>query len=114
MLYNVKGENVSNKYLRKNEIRVDLNPNHYNKYGSPHDAIITARKGHKYKANTKTHSRFVNGVECLDLEPHLPNNIRHKRISPPFWQSINQFGERKGKSPKELRRKIVKYNKKFK
>ena len=104
---------MSKKYLRKNEVRTDLNPEHYNKYGSPHDAIITARLGHKLKANTKTHSPFVNGVECLDLEPKLPNIVPHKRISPPFWQNEKQFGEYKGKASKKLRRKIVNYNKKF-
>ena len=104
---------MSKKYLRKNEIRVDLNPEHLNRFGHPHDAIITAKKGHKYKANTKTHSRYVNGVESLDLEPHLPDNVKHRRISPPFWQNEKQFGEKKGKASKELRRKIANYNKKF-
>lgn len=104
---------MSKKYLRKNEIRVDLNPEHLNRFGYPHDAIITAKKGHKYKANTKTHSRYVNGVESLDLEPHLPDNVKHRRISPPFWQNENQFGEKKGKASKFLRRKIANYNKKF-
>lgn len=101
------------KYLRKNEIRSDLNPEHYNKYGSPHDAIITAKKGHKYKANTKTHVRFIGGIETLDVQPYLPGNVRHERISPPFWQSEKQFGSKKGKPSKDLRKKIKKYNKKF-
>lgn len=104
---------MAKKYLRKNEIRTDLNPLHYNKYGSPHDAVITAKKGHKFKANTKTHSQFVNGIECLDLEPYLPKDVTHKRISPPFWQSEKQFGFKKGKASKDLRTKIKKYNKKF-
>lgn len=104
---------MSKKYLRKNEIRVDLNPNHRNKYGSPHNAIITAKKGHKFKANTKTHAETVNGVFCLDLEPTLSQNVKHKRISPPFWQNEHQFGPKIGKASKKLRRKIVKYNKKF-
>ena len=43
---------MQKKYLRKNEIRTDLNPKHFNKYGKPHDAVITAKQGHKYKANT--------------------------------------------------------------
>lgn len=104
---------MAKKYLRKNEIRTDLNPKHFNKYGSPHDAIITAKYGHKYKANTMTHSRYIYGVESLDLEPDLPPNVKHSRISPPFWQSTKQFGPKKGKAPKQLRRKIVRYNKKF-
>ena len=104
---------MSKKYLRKNEIRTDLNPKHFNKYGSPHDAYITARKGHKLKGNTKTHSKYVNGIECLDLEPHLPDNVPHKRVSPPFWQNENQFGPVKGKASKQLRNKVKNYNKKF-
>lgn len=104
---------VNKKYLRKNEIRTDLNPLHFNKYGSPHDAVITAKKGHQFKANTKTHSPFINNIECLDLEPNLPNSVKHQRISPPFWQSEKQFGNKKGKVSKALRNKIKKYNKKF-
>lgn len=105
---------MSKKYLRKNEIRVDLNPEHFNKYGSPHDAIITAKKGHKFKANTKTHSKYVDDILSLDLEPDLPEDVPHKRISHPFWQNENQFGkEKKGKAPKSLRAKIKHYNKKF-
>lgn len=106
---------MSKKYLRKNEIRVDLNPEHLNKYGSPHDAIITARKGHKYKANTRTHSKYVDGILSLDLEPYLPDNVPHSRISHPFWQSEKQFSkETKGKASRKLRAKIKNYNKKFK
>ena len=101
------------KYLRKNEIRDDLNPKHRNKFGAPHEAIITAKRGHKYKANTRTHAKYVNGIESLDLEPEKPKNVKHKRISPPFWQSEKQFGDKKGKAPKKLRRTIVIYNKKF-
>lgn len=106
---------MSKKYLRKNEIRVDLNPEHLNRFGYPHDALITARKGHKYKANTRTHSKYVNGIKSLDLEPHLPDDVPHKRISPPFWQNEKLFSSyKKGKIPKKVRRKVVKYNKKFK
>ena len=104
---------MSKKFLRKNEIRLDLNPNHVNRFGYPHDAVITAKRGHKFKANTKTHSEYVNGVKCLDLEPHLSKHVKHKRISPPFWQNENQFSPKKGKAPKKLRAKIKKYNKKF-
>ena len=104
------------KYLRKNEIRKELNPEHLNKYGASHDAIITVKYKHKFKANTKTHSKFVDGIETLDLEPELPDNVSHKRISPPFWQNENQFSERlkKEKNPKDILIKIKKYNKKFK
>ena len=101
------------KYLRKNEIRTDLNPKHFNRYGKPHDAIITARYKHKYKANTITHSKYVNGIKTLDLEPLLQTG-KHKRVSPPFWQNENQFGDRKGKKiPKSTFNKVKKYNKKF-
>lgn len=104
---------MSKKYLRKNEIRTDLNPNHFNRYGKPHDAIITAKYGHKLKANTKTHSKYVNGVETLDLEPNSVNK-KHRRISPPFWQNEKQFGERQNKkAPRGTLRKIKKYNKRF-
>lgn len=104
---------MSKKYLRKNEIRVDLNSDHFNKYGSPHDAIITAKRGHKFKANTKTHAPFINGIKCLDLEPQLPQNVKHKRISPPFWQDEKKFSQKKGKVSRQLRSKIKNYNKKF-
>lgn len=104
---------MSKKYLLKNEIRVDLNPEHLNRFGYPHDVIITARKGHKFKANIKTHPEYVNGVKCLDLELFLSDNVKHKRISQSFWQNENQFGDKKGKDPKKLRAKIKKYNKKF-
>lgn len=101
------------KYLRKNEIRKDLNPDHLNRFGFPHDAIITARRGHKYKANTRTHSKFVNGVECLDLDKNLPSNVPHRRISPPFWQPVSRFGDKKGKADRALLRKVNKYNRRF-
>ena len=43
---------MAKKLLRKREVHTDLNPNHFNKYGKPHNAIISAKQGHKYKANT--------------------------------------------------------------
>ncbi len=104
------------KVLQKNEIRVDLNPAHYNKYGAPHDAVITAKKGHKYRANTYTHADFVGGVPTYDLEKksNKPKNKRTK-ISPPFWQNEKRFSkEKKGKIPKEHKSKISRYNRKFK
>lgn len=104
---------MSKKYLRKNEIRKDLNPAHKNKFGSPHDAIITAKYKHKYKANTKTHAEYVNGVKTFDLEPNSPKK-KHERISPPFWQNEKMFGSKQNKKvPKGTMRKIKKYNKKF-
>lgn len=105
---------MSKKFLKKNEIRVDLNPKHYNKYGLPHDAIISGKVGHLCLANTKTHSKYVDGVLSLDLEPNLPENVKHKRVSPPFWQNEKQFGPRKGKASKKLVREIRRYNRQFK
>lgn len=104
---------MSNKYLRKKEIRTDLNPKHFNRFGKPHDAVITARYGHRLKANTRTHAKYVGGVETLDIEPYSKNK-RHERYSPPFWQSEKQFGPRQNKKvPKRTYRKIQRYNKKF-
>lgn len=44
---------MAKKYIRKNEIRTDLNPSHFNKYGSPHDAVITAKKDINLKPTQK-------------------------------------------------------------
>ena len=104
---------MAKKFLRKNEARLDLNPKHVNIYGYPHKAVISAKQGHKFKANTQTHAEYVNGIKTLDLEPHLPKNVKHKRISPPFWQNENQFGEKipNSRVNKNTFRKIQKYNK---
>ena len=108
---------MAKKLLRKREVRTDLNPNHFNKYGKPHNAIISAKQGHKYKANTITHSQFVNSVLTLDLDEnniHIPYK-KHTRISPPFWQNENMFGEKQNtKVSRRIMRKIKHYNKKFK
>ena len=104
---------MSKKYLSKNEIRTDLNPEHFNKHGSPHDAYITAKYGKKLKANTRTHSKYVDGILSADLEPELPDNVPHRRASHPFWQNEKQFGPKKGKIPKRDRRRVINYNKKF-
>lgn len=93
--------------MRKNEIRKDLNPAHYNKHGAPHDAIISVKYKHKNKANTITHAKYVKGVETLDIG-------KGSRVSPPFWQSEKMFEKtKKGKVPKNIMRGIRKYNKKF-
>ena len=104
---------MGKKYLKKNEIRADLNPAHFNKFGSPHDAYITAKRGKKLKANTRTHSKYVDGILSLDLEPELPDSVRHRRASHPFWQNEKQFGAKKSKIAKRDRRRIINYNKKF-
>ena len=111
---------MGKKYLRKNEFRIDYNPFHLGKNKNPHPAYITARKGHKYKANTITHARNVDGVETLSIDEN-PNKLskdkRNTRISPPFWQHEKQFGKEKlpnFRFSKKSKKKIRKYNKKFK
>ena len=108
------------KYLRKNEFRIDLNPEHRGSNGEPHPAYITARIGRKFKANTVTHARIVNGVETLALDEN-PNkqskDTRKSRISPPFWQGEKQFSKQKlpnFRFSNRSRKKIRKYNNKFK
>lgn len=109
---------MSKKYLKKNEFRFDLNPSHHNKNEKPHPTYISARYGHKYKANSITHSRTVNGVNNFDIAEN-PNkkskDIRNTRISPPFWQNDNLFGEKLNhfRFSKKTRKIIKKYNKKF-
>lgn len=111
---------MAKKYLRKNEFRMDLNPLHKNPKGENHPAYITAKKGHKYKANTITHSRVVNGVETLDVgeNPNKKSKDRRKtKISPPFWQGEKSFSQEKlpnFRFSKLTKKKIKKYNKKFK
>lgn len=112
---------MSKKYLRKNEFRMDINSNHFGKEKVPHPAYITARYGHKYKANSITHSRKTNdGFDTLDIEENpdmFSKDKRRTRISPPFWQKEEQFGKEKLNNfrfSKKARNKIKKYNKKFK
>ena len=111
---------MSKKYLSKNEFRVDLNPLHKNSKGENHPAYITAKKGHKYKANTITHTRKIDGIETLDIDEN-PNkhskDKRQSRISPPFWQNEKQFSKEKllnFRFGRKSKKKIKKYNKKFK
>lgn len=108
------------KYLRKNEFRLDYNPAHRGSNGEPHPAYITARFGHMYKANTVTHARTVNGFETLPLYEN-PNkqskDKRPSRLSPPFWQNVTKFSKEKlpnFRFSNKSRKKIRKYNKKFK
>lgn len=112
---------MSKKYLRKNEFRIDYNSKHLGKDEEPHPAYITARYGHKYKANSITHSRKTNdGFYTYDIEEN-PNifskDKRRTRISPPFWQNENQFGKEKLNNfrfSKKAQKKIKKFNKRFK
>ena len=108
------------KYLSKSEFRIDFNPAHRGTNGEPHPAYITAKHGHKFKANTITHARVVDGKETLDVGEN-PNKLskdkRKTRISPPFWQSEKQFSKEKlpnFRFSNESKKKIKKYNKKFK
>ena len=108
------------KILRKNEFRMDNNPLHFGEQKQPHPAYITARKGHRYMANSITHSKYVNDIETLDVGEN-PNkkskDNRKSRLSPPFWQSEKQFGKEKltdFRFSKQSKNKIRKYNKKFK
>ncbi|MBQ7352321.1 MAG: hypothetical protein IJW59_05660 [Clostridia bacterium] len=111
---------MSKKYLRKNEFRFDINPEHFGKEKRPHPTYITARYGRKFRANSITHSRTVNGFKNLDIfeNPNLKSNDkRHTRISPPFWQSDKLFSKEtlpNFRFSKQARRKISKYNRKFK
>ena len=111
---------MSKKYLSKNEFRMDINPAHRGSNDENHPAYITARYGHRFKANTITHARIVNGFETLDVgeNPNKKSKDKRKtRVSPPFWQSEQQFSKEKlpnFRFSKRSKRKIKKYNKKFK
>ena len=111
---------MGKKYLRKNEFRMDLNPAHRGRDGQNHPAYITAKKGHKYKANTITHSRYIDGVATLDVGEN-PNKLskdkRSSKVSPPFWQGEKSFSKEKLSNfrySNQSKNKIKKYNKKFK
>ena len=111
---------MAKKYLRKSEFRIDFNPSHQGKDKKPHPAYITARKGHKYKANTITHSKNINGKETLAIEenPNKKSSDKRKtRISPPFWQNEKLFSKEKlpnFRFTRKSKKKIKKYNKNFK
>lgn len=111
---------MAKKYLRKSEFRIDYNPSHQGENKEPHPAYITAKKGHKYKANTITHARNVNGIDTLDVgeNPNKKSKDKRKtRISSPFWQNEKQFSKEKlpnFRFSKQSKKKIRKYNKKFK
>lgn len=111
---------MSKKYLRKNEFRFDINETHKNKYQQPHPAYITAKYGHKYRANSITHSRTINGIPTVDIieNPNkLSNDKRQTRIGPPYWQNEKQFSNEKLSNfrfSKKTRKLIKKYNKQFK
>ena len=99
---------------------MDINPEHFGKEKMPHPAYITARYGHKYKANSITHSRTINGIKNYNINenPNLKSNDKRiTRISPPYWQSEKHFSEDRlanFKFSRKARRKITKLNKKYK
>ncbi len=111
---------MAKKYLTKNEFRIDYNPAHQGEDKKPHPSYITARKGHKYRANTITHAKIVDGCETLDVGENPNKKSKDKRntkISPPFWQNEKQFGKEKlpnFRFSNQSRKKIKKYNKKLK
>lgn len=111
---------MSKKYLRKNEFRFDINPAHRNTENRPHPAYITAKYGHKYRANSITHSRTIKGIPTFDINEN-PNKLskdkRQTRISQPFWQNEKQFDKEKLSNfrfSNKSRKQISKINKKFK
>lgn len=111
---------MGKKYLGKSEFRMDLNPLHKNPEGENHPAYISAKHGHKYKANTITHAEIIDNETTLKLDKNpnfLSKDKRQSRLSPPFWQSEKQFGKEKLSNfrfSKQEKKKIRKYNKKFK
>lgn len=112
---------MSKKYLRKNEFRIDLNPEHFGEDKKPHPAYITARYGHKYKGNSITHSRFTNDGLSTHIISENPNKLskdkRKTRISSPYWQSDKLFSENKLDNfifSKATKKEIRKINKKYK
>ena len=112
---------MSKKFLRKNEFRFDNNPAHSGRDKQSHPAYITARYGHKYKANSITHSRYT--TDGRKTYPILENpnkksrDKRETRISPPFWQNEKLFSEIRldnFRFSKKTRSDVRKFNKRFK
>lgn len=110
------------KYLRKNEFRIDYNSKHYGVKEKPHPAYISAKCGHKYKANSITHSRKTSDGKLTYDVFENPDKLskdknRKTRISLPFWQNEKQFGTEKLSNfrfSNKTRKQIKKFNKKFK
>ena len=112
---------MSKKFLRKNEFRIDNNPAHFGKSGQKHPAYITARYGHKYKANSITHSRYTTDgrktFSILENPNKKSRDKRETRISPPFWQNEKLFSEKtlnNFRFSKKTRSDVRKFNKRFK
>lgn len=110
---------MSKKYLSKNEFRLDLNPYHMGKDKKAHPAFISAKYKNRFKANLITHSKTVKGVKYYVLEENpdkFTKNRKKSKISPPYWQTENQFSKftlSNFRFSKKTRKLIRKYNKKF-
>ena len=107
------------KVLSKNEFRIDLNKKHQGKNRKPHPAYISAKCGNKVKANNITHSKYTRGRKNLSLSENPNLNSKDKRqthITPPYWQNSNMFSKKLNnfKFSNRARRKISRYNRKFK
>lgn len=110
------------KILTKNEFRVDLNPKHFGEKKQPHPAYITARRGHMYRANIITHSRYTTDGQATHDVGENPDKTNKKskdkrktRISPPFWQNEKKFSKERLENfrfSNITRKEIDKYNKK--
>ena len=112
---------MGKKYLRKNEFRYDINPEHFGRSNRAHPTWITAKYKHMYKANSITHARkTTDGLDTKYIGENpdkLSKDKRPTRVSPPFWQNIKQFSDEKltnFKFSRESQRKISKFNRKFK
>lgn len=112
---------MSKKYLRKNEFRIDNNPAHFGRENQPHPAYVTARYGHRFKANIITHARKTTDGESTYIICENPNKLskdkRQTRISPPYWQKDSLFNQQilsNFRFSSKTRKKIKKYNKNFK
>ncbi len=100
---------------------MDNNPAHFGKERKPHPAYITARHKHMFKANDITHSRYTNqgklNYNIYENPNKLSKDKRQTRISPPFWQKEELFGQEKLSNfrfSNKTRKHIKKINKKYK
>ena len=109
------------KYLTKNEFRLDFNRKHFGKDMRPHPAYITARRRHMYRANSITHARrTTDGLDTIIIDEN-PNKLskdkRPTRLSRPYWQNISKFSDNTltgFRFSNKSRKEIHKFNKKCK
>lgn len=100
---------------------MDNNPAHFGKEKQPHPAYITVRYGHRYRANSITHSRSTTdgktNYDIIENPNKKSKDKRHTRISSPFWQKDTMFSKdvlQDFRFSNESRKKIKKFNKKYK